>query len=81
MAISFLISMYPAYIVQVNVAWCECFLIFVLVVDVFISRLKWKIKSFQLISIGILSVYQFMIHQRALGIMIACFGYYSNEAF
>lgn len=72
MTISFLIAMYPAYIVNANVAWSECTLIFVcwLMTWCFLGLNK-STSNFKLILLGVLSGFVYVIHQRALGILIA----------
>lgn len=70
--ISFVISMYPAYIVQTNVAWCESALIFFvwLLVRLLMS-INDKSKQVTLLVLGMLSFYIYIIHQRAIGIVIS----------
>lgn len=70
--ISFVITLYPSNIVQVHVAWTEIYLCFLywiignLVYDVIEEDKLW-----QVISLAVLSIYSYMIHQRALGILAA----------
>lgn len=72
--ISFIISMYPSYIININIAWSECTLILVfwLLTYLFVDIVE-KPSNFRLSLIGILSVYIFMVHKRAIGILIAGF--------
>lgn len=70
--ISFTISMYPAYIVQSNVAWSECALIFFywLVVYLF-TLINEKSKPITLFTLGFICTYLYIIHQRTIGILIS----------
>lgn len=72
MGISFLISMYPTYIVYSNIAWCECVLIFIfwLLTWCFLD-INEKSSFCKFILIGTLSGYIYIVHQRAIGILIA----------
>ena len=72
MAISFVIAIYPAYIVQANVAWSECALIFTcwLIVLCFVG-MNEKTNSFKFLFLGVLSTYVYIIHQRSLGVFIS----------
>lgn len=70
--ISFFISMYPTYVAYSSIAWGECLLIFVcwLLTWCFLG-LNEKSNNIKFISIGFLSIYVYVIHQRALGILVA----------
>lgn len=72
MGIAFLISMYPAYIAYSNIAWAECLLIFLvwLLTWCFVD-LSENSPNYLFILIGIISTYLFMVHQRAIGVLIA----------
>ncbi len=71
-AISFFISMYPAYIAYSSIAWCECLLIFACwMLTWCFAGLNEKSSNYKFILIGFLSIYAYIIHQRALGILIA----------
>lgn len=72
MSISFLISIYPTYIVYSNIAWSECLLVlncWILTWCFVGLNNKSNIKKF--ILIGFLSGYTYTVHQRSLGILVA----------
>ena len=72
MGVSFLISMYPSYLVYSRVAWCECLLVLIcwLLTWCFVG-LNEESRSYRFVLIGFLSVYAYSVHQRALGILVA----------
>ena len=72
MGFALLISMYPTYVAYSNIAWSECLLIFTcwLLTWCFVG-LDEKASSYKFVLIGFLSIYLYVIHQRALGILIA----------
>lgn len=72
LGISFLISIYPAYILYSNIAWSECLLIFVfwLLTWCFVN-LDIDSSNLRFVMIGLLSTYIYTIHQRTIGILIA----------
>jgi hypothetical protein len=72
MSISFLISMYPTYIIYSHIAWSECLLMFVFwFITWCFTDLNIKTNVYKFIIIGFLSSYIYFIHQRAIGILIA----------
>lgn len=71
-ALSLLVSMFPAYITYSSIAWCECLLILTFwILTWCFTNLNDKSSKHKFILIGILSVYVYIVHQRALGILIA----------
>ena len=72
MGISFLISMYPSYIVYSSVELCECLLVLICwLLTWLFAGLNEKSSTYKFVLIGFLSVYAYVVHQRALGILIA----------
>jgi len=70
--IAFLISMYPAYIAYSSIAWGECLLILnIWLLTWGFTDLNETSSNHKFVLIGFLSMYSYMIHQRALGVLIA----------
>lgn len=70
--IAFLISMYPAYIAYSSIAWGECLLILnIWLLTWCFADLNETSSNYKFFLIGFLSMYSYMIHQRALGVLIA----------
>ena len=72
MGTAFLIFMYPAYIAYSNIAYTECLLIFIIwLLSWCFTDLSNKSRNFKFVLIGFLTMYLYMVHQRALGVLIA----------
>jgi hypothetical protein len=71
-AICAVVAMYPTYIAYSNIAWPEALLIMVcwILAWCFIN-LTNESKLYIFVLIGFLSVYSYIIHQRALGILVS----------
>lgn len=69
---SLCVSLYPSYIVYVNIAWSESLLIFIcwMIVWCFI-RLNRNASMWMFSLTALLLVYAYSIHQRTLGILVA----------
>lgn len=71
MAIAFLLSMYPAYIAYSSVTLNECLLILnIWLLTWCFADLDETSSNYRFMLIGFLSMYSYMIHQRALGILM-----------
>ena len=72
LSISFLISMYSTYINYSHTTWNECLLMFIfwLLTWCYVN-LNNKTIIYKFVVIGILSSYIYIVHQRALGILVA----------
>lgn len=72
LSISFLISMYPSYIVYSHITMSECLLMLIFwILSWCFVDLSNKTSIYKFISIGVLSSYIYMVHQRTLGILVA----------
>lgn len=70
--LSFVISVYPTYLIYANIAWSECLLMFIfwLLTWCFLG-LDEESGDYKFYLIGFLSAYIYIVHQRTLGILIA----------
>lgn len=68
----FCVSLYPAFVVNASVAWCEAFLIFAvwLTVRLFLS-LYYSQRMWVFVCASLSMMLCYIIHQRALGLIIA----------
>ncbi len=72
MVVAFSISMYPAYIAYSSIAWGECLLIInIWLLTWCFADLNETSSNHKFVIIGFLSMYSYMIHQRALGVLLA----------
>lgn len=71
--ISLVVTFYPSYLAQSNVAWSEIIIALIvwLVVYLFISYNKGN-KTTRIVFISICIGYLYMVHQRTIGILISC---------
>ncbi len=68
----FVIAMYPAFIVQASVGWCEAFLIFTVWLTVWcILNMNSMRRMWYFVAAPVLLLLNYVIHQRALGIVVA----------
>jgi len=72
MGVAFLISMYPAYIAYSSFAWSECLLIFnVWLLTWCFTDLNGTSSNYKFGLVGFFSMYSYIVHQRALGVLLA----------
>lgn len=72
MCISFVVSMYPSYIIQTNVAWSEILLVTIFwLITWFFVDLNNKSALSKFVLLGFLSIYIYIVHQRAIGICMS----------
>lgn len=74
LAVSWLLTLYPAISIYANMAWGECLLVLLFWLMIwFVIRLDSQTKLYMFFLLGVLSCYIYAVHQRSIGVLFAAF--------